>query len=152
MAAALTLCALPLSAENVVEVHAPDNGGVTTAPLSTSTVISFKTQGLEISTNGSASTNVAYANAEKITFKTSESSVAIIDAKSTLRLRRNPVESILEMQGHDGKCAKLAVTSLSGQVMISLKEWNGEAIDVSCLTSGLYLLNINNQTFKFIKK
>lgn len=152
LAAALTAFALPVNAENVVEVHAPDNGGVTTALLSTGTVISFKTNGFEIATDGSATTNVSYADAEKITFKTSGSSVSTVDAKSTMRLRRNLVESMLEMEGHDGKSTRLTVNSLSGLTLISFKEWNGEAIDVTSLIPGIYLLNINNLTFKFIKK
>lgn len=152
LAATLAACAIPSYAESIVEVNAPDNGGVTTAPLSTGTVISFKTNGFEIANDGSATTSIAYANAEKISFKTSGSSVTTIDAKRKLRLRRNPVESTLEIEGHDGNIARMTVTSLAGHTLISQKDWNGTSINVAALNPGLYLLNINNQTFKFIKK
>ena len=152
LTAALTACTIPIFAQSVVEVHAPDNGGVITEPLSTATIISFKTDALEISNGGLTATSIAYADAEKITFKTGGTAVASIHANSSLRLRRNPVESLLEITGYDGKPAPLTVASLAGSSLISLKEWSGEDIDVSALTPGIYLLNIDNKTLKFIKK
>ena len=60
----------------------------------------------------------------------------------------NPVSNILNIQGVDEK-ASLSVYSLSGQCVLQDK---GTEIDVTSLNQGTYILRINNQYVKFIKK
>ena len=60
----------------------------------------------------------------------------------------NPVSSTLNIQGVDDN-ASLSVYSLSGQCVLQDK---GTEIDVTLLHQGTYILRINNQYVKFIKK
>ena len=60
----------------------------------------------------------------------------------------NPVSNTLNIQGVDDT-ASLSVYSLSGKRL--LKE-QGTEIDVTSLTQGTYILRINNNYVKFIKK
>jgi hypothetical protein len=60
----------------------------------------------------------------------------------------NPVSNILNIQGVDEK-ASLSVYSLSGQCVL---QDEGTEIDVTSLNQGTYILRINNQYVKFIKK
>ena len=60
----------------------------------------------------------------------------------------NPVSITLNIQGVD-QAASLSVYSLGGQCVLQDK---GTEIDVTSLLQGTYILRINNQYVKFIKK
>ena len=60
----------------------------------------------------------------------------------------NPVSNTLNIMGVD-ESASLAVYNLSGKCVIKDK---GNTIDVSSLSQGTYILQINEQYVKFIKK
>lgn len=72
--------------------------------------------------------------------------------ESALRLVENPVADVLTVTGHDGTPARLAILSLNGSVALQISQWQGETVNVSSLAPGLYILKIDNTTFKFIKK
>ena len=40
----------------------------------------------------------------------------------------------------------------SGRLVMSNKHWTAHTIDISRLSAGAYVLRVNNQTFKFLKK
>lgn len=141
-----------VQAQSVVEIHAPGDGEVSTVPLSLQTKISFSQTGIEIANEGAEPAIFPFATTAKITFKTDGNPVASIMAGNKLSLRRGIVETTLKIDGHDGTPACLAISSLSGHQMLILRQWNGESIDVANFAPGLYLIKINNQTFKFIKK
>ena len=60
----------------------------------------------------------------------------------------NPVSSTLNIQGVD-EIASLSVYSLSGKCVL---QETGTEIDVTSLQQGTYILRVNNQYVKFIKK
>ena len=60
----------------------------------------------------------------------------------------NPVSSTLNIQGVD-ETASLSVYSLSGKCVMQER---GTEIDVTSINQGTYILRINNQYVKFIKK
>lgn len=60
----------------------------------------------------------------------------------------NPVTNTLNIMGVD-ESASLAVYNLSGKCVIKDK---GNTVDVSTLSQGTYILQINEQYVKFIKK
>ena len=57
----------------------------------------------------------------------------------------------LSASGFDGT-AEAAVYSIGGQKVIDLKAWNGTAVSTASLESGVYILKVNNKSFKFVKK
>ena len=150
MASGVLASAALLYAENEIKVTSSDDKTVTT-PLNLATKISFGQNGIEISNEGSDIINIPYADAQTISFGV-KSEVKFLQSQSRLALRHNPVESTLEITGHDGKPTNLSISALSGTRILSIKAWNGENVDVSSLASGIYILNINNNPIKFIKK
>lgn len=152
LASAILFSAPLARAESEIEVKAPDDGPTVTAPLRVGTVLTLKTDGIEIANEGESLVSLPYSQVMTISFNTEKVGVGRVEAASPLSLRRNPVESRLEIAGHDGSAAQLRVTSLAGQLAVSLDAWKGEPVDVTHLTPGVYILNINNQTLKFIKK
>ena len=141
---------LSASAESSVKVTSPD-GSIATAPLTLDTRISFGASTIDIANEGTSALSIPYAKAESISFVT-ESGVQPILGVTGIRLLHNPVDTQLEVAGHDGTACRLSITSMSGMQMLSIKEWRGEAVNVSSLTPGIYLLNIDKKTIKFIKQ
>ncbi len=57
---------------------------------------------------------------------------------------------ILSAAGLNG--ARMAVYDLSGKRIVGISSWDGSAVPLQNVTNGVYVLTIDNQTFKFIKK
>ena len=45
----------------------------------------------------------------------------------------------------------ISICSISGQPLYNNRNWHGEIIDISYLERGIYIITINNSTFKFRK-
>lgn len=102
---------------------------------------------------GEATGKIAIADVKRITFSGSWMGVETPKAESALRLRTNPVESVLSVEGYDSaSSARLSVFSIAGREVISVRAWKGEDVDVSSLPQGVYILRINQSTLKFVKK
>lgn len=126
-----------------------------TAHLDTDTRITFDANGVNV-LNGPKQdevTSLPWAEVSKLTFHTSESGVQEVGVRTrTLSLRENPVGDILIVEDAPQETSRLSVYSLTGVCHIRIDRWNGSAVDVSALPSGIYLLSVNNQTLKFVKK
>ena len=59
-------------------------------------------------------------------------------------------QGILSAQGIS--CAKTALYTVSGQRIMSISAWDGSAINTEGMANGVYVLKVNNQTFKFVKQ
>lgn len=92
------------------------------------------------------------SNICKISFSQTDTSVkGPAGDNASLRLLRNPVEDFISVEGvRPGSDAVLF--DLQGRTVMNVASWNGEDIDVSALPSGAYLLKVNSQTIKVIKK
>lgn len=79
-------------------------------------------------------------------------SVEQVTGQGLLRLAQNPVSNYIAVVGYTGGETTLTVTSMAGMQALSVSHWNGEPVEAGTLTPGLYILNINNTSIKFIKK
>lgn len=43
------------------------------------------------------------------------------------------------------------IVSASGRIVMQQKQWDGNSLDISSLTDGVYILAVGNAAFKFIK-
>ena len=50
------------------------------------------------------------------------------------------------------KAENAAIYSIGGEKVVNLKSWNGSQVNVGSLSNGVYILKVNNKSFKFIKK
>lgn len=146
-------CSLTGYAESKVILESSKEGeAAKEAGLDVNTKIRFSSTSVQIDNGGNIST-IPFSDVEKIRFKTSEISVGSIGMDvAKYALRHNPVESALEVVGYNGVPARLSVSSLNGRQEAVVESWQGESVDVSMLTPGVYLLTIDNETIKFIKK
>ncbi|MDE7496503.1 MAG: T9SS type A sorting domain-containing protein [Muribaculaceae bacterium] len=108
----------------------------------------------DFSNCGSAPGRINVADVKRITFEGKWTGVEGVSKEATsLRLRSNPVEAILSVEGYDGsKPAVVSIYSIAGREALHVENWKGEDINVSHLPTGVYILRINNSTLKFIKK
>jgi len=73
--------------------------------------------------------------------------------KQKYNIYPNPVENTLNINSDNSEEKLIIIYSTSGQLIKSLKTTEENlSIDVSQLSSGTYILNINNISYKFIKK
>ena len=140
-----------LQAEKTVKVTSSD-GSAASMPLTTETRISLLPAGIDVVNPGEVTVSLPYSAIQSISFENTDVSATDIVNADVLRLRHNPVESFLEFTGHDGRPSHLSVSSIGGVRMLALSAWKGEAVDVSSLVPGIYLLTIDKTTIKFIKK
>jgi hypothetical protein len=70
-------------------------------------------------------------------------------SKNKISVYPNPVKDILQIDNGKWKVENAKIYDLSGKLV---KTFNGNSVNVSSLQKGIYLLNINEQTFKIIKE
>lgn len=71
-----------------------------------------------------------------------------------LELFPNPAQDVLNIEGKNLDGAKLSVTNVMGQtVQVQSNNYNERiTLDISVLNTGVYFVNINGQSYKFIKE
>ena len=73
-----------------------------------------------------------------------------VDGKLTISVK--PGSDLIEIGGYDGKTKYgVAVYNLAGEKVLGTENWKGDAVDVSSLPGGVYVIKINNTTLKFRK-
>ena len=146
-----------LQAEDVkvLNVVAKDADGkvIAEAPVSLESGLHFTDTGMEVVDNGMLQAVFNYTDMTAFAFQLSTvTGISNVAADTALGLRQNPVANALGITGFTKEEAALRVTDLKGEIKVSLPAWQGEDVDVSALTPGLYFVTINQTTLKFIKK
>lgn len=76
--------------------------------------------------------------------------VKLGDTNITVSAERG--SSLIHINGTDpAKTYNVAVYDAAGRVVWNDKQWRGQTVDLSGKPAGVYILNINNTTFKFRK-
>lgn len=87
--------------------------------------------------------------------KLSDSSNGIENAvsghQSTVSLYPNPAQNYCVVRGTNGEQMKVTIYSMTGATMIDTTVENEGRIDISSLTTGVYMVKINNHTSKLVK-
>ncbi|MCM1110937.1 MAG: T9SS type A sorting domain-containing protein [Clostridium sp.] len=92
------------------------------------------------------------ANVEKLMFGTGLTAIDILPADQTAVCPEYyTIRDIVTFTGQPASPCPLELYSLGGSRVIAVTDWSGEQIDMSGLAAGIYLLHINNETFKLIK-
>lgn len=135
-----------------MQVHLLESDAAQETALSKISKITFTTSGFSIIHNDESTQDYSYSNASKITFSKGSNSIESNMVQSTLQVAPNPVANTLYIKGYNGtEGCSVAVYAAMGQEVLRLNNWCGEAIDVSHLASGIYFINVNSKTIKFIK-
>lgn len=142
--------------DGVLSVHL--NSSETPAQIAIADVSSvvFETSQLNIKNKkDGTSLYFDYSDVIKITFneELNTESVKATDYNAEAAIFPNPAKDNLsisvaeEMYGSD-----LCIYSLTGTLVTKQTNWNGESINISSLNPGIYFININSTTLKFVKQ
>jgi hypothetical protein len=138
------------------------SGGEFTVALDQRPVIRFDGDNVLFSANGSSTLTLLFSAVEQFTY---DEATAIHDARTTARIYPNPVENYLYITlpagksgadgtKTDGKNA-VGISNAAGgtEVVPTAKLPDGRwRLDMKALAKGLYIVNINGQSFKIIKR
>ena len=138
---------------NVMQIHFNEDRPMIETKLTAIDKITFTDTSFSIHITDNATEDYGYGEVEKITFS-DISSIGKISKEDNFKLliSPNPVNDIIRIMGYNSsEPAQLSIYSLDGEEVIRIENWQGEAIDASQLSAGIYILRINTTTIKFIK-
>lgn len=154
---AALLLATSVAAETgkVIKIHAAETGkDPTEFSLSEVRKITFSTDGFDVVLKGddASLTSFKFETVGKLTFADETSVNSVLNEAKLIRVAPNPVRDYLHITGCDQLSGNdLAIYSVSGQNILKINNWDGNDIDVSHLPEGIYIVNINSTTLKFVK-
>lgn len=149
-------CSNATAQSSQVELQVVGNNGSTiwSHPLDVVKKITFP-QGNSLSFIGQDGTSVLYSteltNVKKLLFDYSTVGIkdpSVDGAELSLAVEDN----LISIDGWtSGDIARATIYSTSGQAFYNDANWNGSAINISLLPKGVYILKVNNNSFKFRK-
>jgi hypothetical protein len=120
--------------------------------ISTISTIKFKTKKLVVKNNDNSTNDFYFSDIVKITFNEEGASIETHDV-ATARINPNPAKDIVTIQNAEQMYGSdVCIYSITGMLIDKLPQWNGESIDVSNLSPGIYFINSNSTTLKFVKQ
>lgn len=154
-AALLLATSAAANTDKVIKIYATDtNKAPTEFSLSDVRKITFASDGFDVTLNGEEAsiTSFKFDAVNKLTFADATSVENILNDAKHVRVAPNPVRDYLHITGSDLLIGKeLSIYSVAGQNILNLSNWDGKDIDVSHLSKGIYIVNINSTTLKFVK-
>ncbi len=93
----------------------------------------------------------ALSNISKVTFSEG-SGVSSVLAEGKMILYPNPASTVINIANASDNAQILTITNVKGQTVKTQRYTGKESINVSNLSKGLYVLNIDGQNLKFEKK
>ena len=120
--------------------------------ISTISTIKFKSTKIVVNSNDNTSSDFYFSDIVKITFNEEGTSIETPNAQTT-SIYPNPVKDNLTIKNVDNmQESDIYIYSVTGLLVAKYSQWNGESIDVSHLNPGIYFVNTNSTTLKFVKQ
>lgn len=143
----------------VGQVHA-DNSFVVTdtssgaelmsAALSTVSRICFKDGKMTVTFADKSTRDVAFTTSTKLLFEGEPTGVAeVVGGAESLQLKYDG--DFVAATGLAAP-ANAVVYNVSGQCAQTIRSWDGSPVSVAALSSGVYILKVNNKSIKFVRK
>lgn len=122
--------------------------------VETSGKLYFTSDNLNVKISGTTTTptTIPVTIIRKITFSTTLSTTTFGENKNNLVLYPNPSSNVFRIKSDVAEELKINIYSLQGQLVQHGIYQSDEDINVSHLSSGLYLVQVNGLTIKFSKK
>ena len=145
---------LNVNAERAMQIHLNESGSEPVEyTLSVISKIKFDANGFNlIGQDESIIDSFDFSNVKKISFINDSRIDFALESENKLLVTPNPVKDYLVIRGADlSKDTELNLYSITGNHILRINSWNGESIDVSYLPAGIYIINLNSETIKFVK-
>ena len=115
------------------------------------TQFSFSGDNLLINQNGTV-TPISRSVIRKLTLEVvATSSIETYDENARIFIYPNPTSDRLNMASETEQQVMVRIFSLNGQVLMQRQMSTSESIDVSSLAKGIYIIKINETSYKFSK-
>ena len=154
IAVALMLSVATVSnADKAIKIHSYDTEAQPIEYLlSDITKIKFASTNFSVETSEDVAGQAFYLkDVSKITFGES-SSVEVAERATAAVVTPNPVKNNLVVKGgQELYGSDMNIYSVTGMQVLRVAAWQGETIDVSQLPAGVYVINIQSETIKFVK-
>ncbi len=153
VAAVMLSVAMVSKAEKVIQIHSNDETAAAVEIALTNDVqVKFAEGNMNVvEAEGEQAQVFDLRSISKITFGEA-SAIEEVEAASALVVAPNPVRDNLVIKGgQDLYGNAVNIFSVQGKRVMTLSAWQGEAINVSGLSAGIYFLNIQSKTVKIIK-
>ena len=112
--------------------------------------LSFAEGKMTVTMNDKSTQDVALSTSLVLQFEDVATAISQVDAaKGKLQVAYDG--EFLSFAGLGG-VADAAVYSMGGEKVLGLKGWNGKPVSVASLGRGVYIIKVNNKSFKFVKK
>jgi hypothetical protein len=142
-----------LKADELISIYL-NNSDLSPVRIDVSNIstIKFKTTKLVVNNNDNTSNDFYFSDIIKITFNEQGTSIETVNASSA-SIFPNPVKDNLIIQNAEKIYGSdIYIYSMTGVLVEKYSQWNGESINVSDLAPGVYFVNSNSTTLKFIKQ
>lgn len=121
--------------------------------FSTLTKITFSNSLIVFNLQNATTESYALTDVSKLTFDSNTGVNDVILTNNELSIYPNPVKSIVFIKGLNEKTTLISIYKMNGMLVFKSNINDiDSSIDLSKLSSGLYLAKINNQTFKISKQ
>ena len=115
------------------------------------TQFAFSGDDLVISQNGNT-TSIDRSLIRKITLEdVATTSIETYDENAKIFIYPNPTSDKLNMSSETEQQVLVSIFSLNGQKLMQQRMSTSESIDVSSLSKGIYIIKINETSYKFSK-
>jgi hypothetical protein len=113
----------------------------------------FENEELYLKSNSTTTpTVIPVSIIQKITFSNTLGVTTFGQNENNLTLYPNPASDLIKIGANSNDVMEVKMYTLTGQLVQQGKYFPNEAIDISALSGGIYLIQANGVTFKFVKK
>lgn len=130
------------------------DGVITTKSLSALERFTFSNNNLLINYLSGPVETYSLGNISKLSFQSAVIGVDELNLSGNdlMKVYPNPVRDIIYIQNAPAFSYEVSIYRITGSLILNTQISSGEkTINVGFLQSGLYLLNVNGRTFKFVK-
>ena len=129
-----------------------DDGSEVSCLLTTLNKIFFSDSNIVFNYTDASSNSYLISSLRKMTFKSYSAVPEVIKNKNSIIVYPSPATDFILLKNAPDEILNISIIKLDGVMVISKKIFSNKTpIDISSLTSGLYLLKVNNTTLKFNK-
>lgn len=144
------ICTFPAIAQTEILMTYHD-GTEQTFLIAETSRLYFLNANLVIDEGDESPQNIELASIRKITFPWSTMQISEPEQDEQPIIYPNPAQNFICVSNTSSGEMAVKIYSLSGKLILSDSAYVGSEIDISTLPSGLYLVKLNNKTFKLSK-
>jgi hypothetical protein len=140
-----------LNAQTGIIVHLND-GSEQSFNVSADGKLYFSGNNLLIKDSVGNTSSIALSQIRKIVFEGNTSGIEAYSESGQMFIYPNPSSSYLRIGNISEQVVNVSIFSMNGKLLLRSEYRNGDQIDVSNLSHGLYIIRVDEQAFKFCKQ